>query len=63
MTTTQITIGARLRIAREKFGPHHTLATDIGISPDTLQRVISGEEPKQARIVELITKYLKKKGL
>ena len=57
------TLSERLTEAREQFGPHHTLASNIGISPDTLQRVISGTEPKQSRIIDLINKYLTKKGI
>ena len=56
-------LSERLKKARTQFGPHHTLATDIGISPDSLQRFIGGEEPKQRDLIDLINGYLSKKDL
>ena len=53
----------RLKAAREDFGPHANLAVSIGISTQTLQRAINGEPPKQRRIIDLIEKFLTKKGL
>lgn len=56
-------ISTKLKEARRKYGPHNTLAVDIGISSDTLQRLILGAEPKQARIISLVNTYLDSKGL
>jgi len=56
-------LSTRLKKARTQFGPHHTLATNIGISPDSLQRFINGEEPKQPRLVGLVNTYLEKINL
>ena len=58
-----LTYGERLRTAREQCGPHNVMAVEIGISSDTLQRIISGTEPKQARIITLIDKFLADKDL
>jgi len=56
-------LSQRLKKARETFGPHHKLATAIGISPDSLQRYINGEEPKQRDKIDFVNNYLSKKGL
>ena len=49
----------RLKEARAKIG-HRSLADKIGISRDSLQRFISGEKPKQQRVMNLIETYLTK---
>lgn len=53
----------KLTKARELYGPHNTLAFEIGISPSTLQEIIAGKAPSQRRVIESIDNYIKANGL
>ena len=55
----------RLKKARRLYGPHNTLAVNIGIASGTLQKLIDGVslDECQSRIVKAVNEYLSSKEL